>query len=79
VHRAVLQCAEDQRADLAPPDEGAAAAPAEQVAEVDLLAPDALMEVPTEFGTELPAEVESVVTVAVSLAVTGSGVFEHLS
>jgi hypothetical protein len=81
VHRALLERRQDQRADLTPADEGAAAAPAEEIGEVELLATDSLAEVSVkvaaQLGPELPADIE-VILVPTLVAVAGSCVFEHL-
>jgi hypothetical protein len=79
VHRPVLERGEDQGADLAPPDEGAAASAAEQVGKIELLVADALAKVPAQLLSDLVAEVKAILAVAMSLAVTNSSVFEHLS
>jgi hypothetical protein len=82
VHWPVLEGGEDQRADFAAPDEGAAAASAEEIAEVEVLTADALAKVPVEVSAKLFAEpstdIKVIVVPAVWTAVTRSCLFEHL-
>jgi len=78
VHRAVLQGGEDQGADLAPSDECAAASPAEEIGEVEVLVTDPLAQVSPQLLAKLSADIEVIVATAVMGAVARSGVFEHL-